>query len=107
MTLEALTKSIADNLFYVQGKFLGTATKNNKYLVVAYTVRDHLLQRWIDSTEKHMQNDARTICCLSAEFLLGSHLHNNLINPGLLETMRKLHYFQPPIYLFGIILALF
>ena len=85
-----LTQAIADNMFYVQGKFSGTATKNDDYLAVAYTVRDRLLRRWIASAETYMmKNDVRLVCYFSAEFLLGPHLHNNLINLGLLEPMRK------------------
>jgi starch phosphorylase len=84
-----LTQAIADNMFYVQGKFPGAATKNDDYLAVAYTVRDRLLRRWIDSAETYTKNDVRMVCYFSAEFLLGPHLHNNLINLGLLEPMRK------------------
>ena len=84
-----LIQSIADNMFYVQGKFPGVATKNDDYLAVAYTVRDRLLRRWIDSVETYTKNDVRLVCYFSAEFLLGPHLHNNLINLGLFEEMRK------------------
>jgi starch phosphorylase len=76
-------------MFYVQGKFQGNATKNDNYLAVAYTVRDRLLRSWIDSVEAFMKEDVRLVCYFSAEFLLGPHLHNNLINLGLLEPMRK------------------
>ncbi len=84
-----LIQAIADNMFYVQGKFLDIASKNDDYLAVAYTVRDRLLRRWIDSVETYMNEDVRLVCYFSAEFLLGPHLHNNLINLGLFEPMRK------------------
>ncbi|MCD6596184.1 MAG: glycogen/starch/alpha-glucan phosphorylase [Bacteroidales bacterium] len=89
VSVASLTQAIADNMFYVQGKFSGTATKNDDYLAVAYTVRDRLLRHWIDSIETYMKKDVRTVCYLSAEFLLGPHLHNNLINLGLFESMDK------------------
>jgi glucan phosphorylase len=84
-----LTQALEDNMFYIQGKFQGTATKNDNYLAVAYTVRDRLLRRWIDSVETYMKDDVRLVCYFSAEFLLGPHLQNNLINLDLLEPMRK------------------
>ena len=84
-----LTQALEDNMFYIQGKFQGTATKNDNYLAVAYTVRDRLLRRWIDSVETYMKDDVRLVCYFSAEFLLGPHLHNNLINLDLLEPMHK------------------
>ena len=84
-----LARAIADNMFYVQGKFAGIQTDNDMYLAVAYTVRDRLLRRWIDAVEKNIKSDVRIVCYLSAEFLMGPHLHNNLINLGLVEPMRE------------------
>jgi len=88
-SVPGLVRAIADNMLYVQGKFPGTNTKNDDYLAVAYTIRDRLLRRWVDSIETYIKNDVRIVCYLSAEFLLGPHLHNNLINLDLVEPMRK------------------
>ena len=82
-----LRRAIADNLYYVQGKFPGIATLNDYYMALAYTVRDRLLQRWINTIEKYHTKDARMVGYMSAEFLLGPHLQNNLINLGILETL--------------------
>jgi glycogen phosphorylase len=84
-----LIRAIADNMFYVQGKFAAMATKNDEYLAVAYTVRDRLLRRWIDSVETYLKKDVRVVCYLSAEFLTGPHLYNNLLNLDLIEPMRE------------------
>lgn len=54
-SVPTLIHAIADNMFYVQGKFPGTATQNDDYLAVAYTVRDRLLRRWIDTTEAYIK----------------------------------------------------
>ncbi|NOR70872.1 MAG: glycogen/starch/alpha-glucan family phosphorylase [Methylomarinum sp.] len=89
VSVPTLIRAIEDNMFYVQGKFKATATKNDQYLAVAYTVRDRLLRRWIDSIETYIKNDVRVVCYFSAEFLLGPHLHNNLINLDLFEPMQK------------------
>jgi len=56
-------------------------------MALAYTVRDRLLQRWINTIEKYHKKDARMVGYMSAEFLLGPHLQNNLINLGILETL--------------------
>lgn len=87
-SVEALTRAIADNMFYVQGKFAATATLNDSYLAVAYTVRDHMLRKMIKTAETYMQEQVKIVCYLSAEFLTGPHLHNNLLNLGMLEAMR-------------------
>jgi starch phosphorylase len=80
LSVETLTRAVADNLFYVQGKFQLIATRNDWYMALAYTVRDRLLHRWIATLQTCMKKDTRLVCYLSAEFLMGPHLGNNLIN---------------------------
>jgi starch phosphorylase len=52
-------------------------------------VRDRLLDRWVKTSETYYQKKVRTVCYLSAEFLLGPHLGNNLINLGAFNTARQ------------------
>ena len=85
---EALTKAYQDNLFYVMGRFRDVATSNDLYMAAAYTVRDRLLKRWLKSAETYKNNKSRTVCYLSAEFLLGPHLVNNMINLDILAAAR-------------------
>ncbi|MEL7068731.1 MAG: glycogen/starch/alpha-glucan phosphorylase [Cyanobacteria bacterium J06581_3] len=86
---ETLRRAFLDNLFYIQGKFPKLASKNDYYLALAYTVRDRMLQRWLGTVATYLDNATRTVCYLSAEFLLGPHLGNNLINLGLYEPIRQ------------------
>jgi starch phosphorylase len=88
LSKEALRQAYVDNLLYVQGRFPEVATSHDLYMAAAYTVRDRLLERWIKSAQTFKKNKARTVCYLSAEFLLGPHLMNNLINLGILEKAR-------------------
>lgn len=89
ISVETLRRALADNLFYIQGKFPGVATKNDYYMALAYTVRDRLLQRWISTIQTYMKQDARVVSYLSAEFLLGPHLGNNLVNLGIYDQVHK------------------
>ena len=84
----ALRKALADNLYYAIGKYPEIATKHDFYLAVAYTVRDRLLNRWINTIHNYFRGEDRIVCYLSAEFLLGPHLENNLLNLGFHEEMR-------------------
>jgi starch phosphorylase len=77
-----------DNLFYTQGKFPALATQNDYYQALAYTVRDQLLHRWISTAAAYTRQGSRTVAYLSAEFLMGPHLGNNLVNLGTLEEVR-------------------
>jgi starch phosphorylase len=89
LSKEALKQAYVDNLFYLQGRFPEVATAHDLYMAAAYTVRDRLLDRWIKTARTYKQSQARTVCYLSAEFLLGPHLVNNLINLGIMEPARE------------------
>ncbi len=86
---EDLKRAYLDNLFYLQGRFREVATMNDFYMAAAYTVRDRMLARWIKSAQTYKQTNARTVCYLSAEFLLGPHIVNNLVNLGITEAARE------------------
>jgi starch phosphorylase len=86
---EAWKRAFRENLFYVLGRFPATATANDKYLALAYSVRDRLLDRWVKTSETYYRKKVRTVCYLSAEFLLGPHLGNNLINLGAFDTAKQ------------------
>ena len=89
LNVEDLKRSFVDNLFYVLGKFPALATQNDYYQALASTVRDRLLQRWINSAATYTNQGSRTVCYLSAEFLMGPHLGNNLINLGIYDQTKQ------------------
>ncbi len=86
---EALKNAFLDDLFYVQGKFPALATKNDYYMALAYAVRDRMLQRWISTAATYTKQGSRTVAYLSAEFLMGPHLGNNLINLGIFARVKQ------------------
>ena len=87
--VQRLRHAFLHHLFYTQGKFPALATKTDYYLALAYAIRDRLLQRWISTANEYQKTGARTVCYFSAEFLMGPHLGNNLINLGLFDDARK------------------
>ena len=80
LSVATIKRAIADNLFYLQGKSLATATLNDYYLALAYTVRDRLMQGWLATAQTYLDPDIKVVGYFSAEFLVGTHLSNNLIN---------------------------
>ncbi len=89
LSKKALKQDFWNNLFYVQGKFPALASKKDYYMALAYTVRDRMLQRWVSTAAEYTAKGARTACYLSAEFLMGPHLGNNLINLGIFEKVEQ------------------
>jgi starch phosphorylase len=87
--VEALTQSFLDNLLFVQGRSTERATVNDLYMALAHTVRDRLVERWISTTKNYQAQDVRVVCYLSAEFLTGPHLANNLINLGIYDEAEQ------------------
>ena len=89
LSKEALKIAFLDDLFYVQGKFPALATKHDYYMALAFAVRDRMLQRWISTAAAYTKQASRTVAYLSAEFLMGPHLGNNLINLGILDQVKQ------------------
>ena len=89
LSIETLRRALADNLFYLQGKFPLIASRHDCYMALAYTIRDRLLQRWLNTAQTYLSDDNKVVCYLSAEFLVGPHLGNNLVNLGLYEQVKQ------------------
>src|ERR1700760_409011 len=85
--VETLKRALLDNLFYIAGRYAKFATPLDFYTALSYTVRDRMLRRWLDTIETNVQHDARVVAYLSAEFLMGPHLKNNILNLGIGTAM--------------------
>ena len=86
---EALKTAVLDDLFYVQGKFPALATKNDYYMALSYAIRDRMLRRWVSTAATYTKEASRTVAYLSAEFLMGPQLGNNLINLGIFTRVQE------------------
>ena len=61
----------------------------DRYLALAYTVRDYLMARWLEDQRRQREAQAKGVCYLSAEYLLGRQLDNNLLATGLTDDRRR------------------
>lgn len=88
-SVETLKRALADNLYYIQGKDEYFATPHDYYMALAHSIRDRLLQRRIRTAKTYADHESRVVYYLSAEFLMGRHLSNSLINMGLYERVQQ------------------
>ena len=84
-----LKRAFAYKLFYQQGKTVLSCSLNDYYQAVALTVRDLMQRLFINSSEALLEKESRVVCYLSAEFLTGPHLCNNLINLGVFDEFAQ------------------
>ncbi len=96
MRPEGIRRAFFDQLHFAIGKADRQATPFDRFQALALVARDRLMARWIKTQETYHARDVKRVYYLSAEFLLGRALGNNLHNLGLYETaeqvMRELGY---------------
>ncbi|HBI15738.1 MAG TPA: glycogen phosphorylase [Desulfobulbaceae bacterium] len=85
----ALKQAVLDNLYYLQGRTEELATVNDWYMAVANTVRERMTGRLVHALKTRLGPEVKFVCYLSAEFLLGPHLGNNLLCLGITGPMRE------------------
>ena len=84
-----LGEAMRRHLFSSQAKSPSLATRHDHYLCLALAVRDRLLHSWVDTAETYTSQHVRTAVYLSAEYLLGPHLENTLVNLGLRQEAEE------------------
>lgn len=89
MTKEAFKRAVLDNLLCLQGRTLNRATPLDLYRALAFTIRDRLVHRWSRTQHTYHSQQVKRVYYLSAEFLMGRLLTNNLMNLGLYEVARE------------------
>ena len=91
---EEIAVSLKHHMIHTVGRPLEFSSAIEKYHALAAVVRNRLMDRWLKTIERYRRNDVRVLAFLSAEYLLGPHLENDLLNLGLTskteEAMRSL-----------------
>ena len=77
--MSLLNNGINDRLYYTLGKRPDNASKHDFYMALCYAVRDQMMSYWLNN----QQSNEKEVAYLSAEFLIGPQLNNNLLNLGL------------------------
>ena len=88
LSTDEIEQAFRDNLRCGMGRLEATATKHDLYVALALTVRDRLFEHTVEGMEDYGGANARRVAYLSAEYLAGPHLANNLLNLGITEAAR-------------------
>jgi starch phosphorylase len=88
ISVAAIKQRISENLELGLARQPLHATRNDWYTALAMTVRGLLVANWYKGTDARASDYDRVVAYFSAEFLLGPHLHNNLIGLGIYEQVQ-------------------
>ena len=98
---EEIAVSLRNHMVHTVARPLDRSTTLEKYHGLAAVVRDRLMDQWLETIDHYRKEDVRILGFLSAEYLLGPHLENDLLNLGLTaetkEALRSLGLDLKPI----------
>jgi starch phosphorylase len=86
---EKFKNSIRTRLKRNYGKNLEEASAHDIYDAVSTAVMDHIQTNWMATRRAYEDGHVRQMYYLSAEFLMGRALSNNLINFGIMESVKE------------------
>ncbi len=87
--IDDFKQALSDSLYYAQGSATASASLYDAYMALAYTVRDFLIENWHRTTEAHYAANPKFVYYLSAEYLLGQQLTQNLLYTDTLDLARE------------------
>ena len=77
---EMFKKNVMYNVKTLYRKTLEEETPQQIFQAVAYTVKDTIIDNWLETQQEYEKKDPKTVYYLSMEFLMGRALGNDLIN---------------------------
>jgi glycogen phosphorylase len=81
-------QALQNHLVYSIFKTDEVATPRDWYSTTAYTVRDHVIDRWVKTVEAYAEQDPKRVYYLSLEFLIGRMMSNAALNLGVEPEVR-------------------
>jgi starch phosphorylase len=86
--VDAFKETLLDNLYYVRGQAIHSATIIDIYKALAYTVRDYLMTAWQKNVNAYWDQNPKFVYYFSAEYLMGQQLSQNMFATDTEELAR-------------------
>ena len=86
---EKFKKELESNVRMLFRRKLEEATPQQIYQAVAYSVKDDIIDNWIETHKAYEKQDKKMVYCMSMEFLMGRALGNNMINLLCYDDVRE------------------
>ena len=86
---EKFKKELESNVRMLFRRKLEEATPQQIYQAVAYSVKDDIIDNWIETHKAYEKQDKKMVYYLSMEFLMGRALGNNMINLLCYDDVRE------------------
>ena len=77
---EAFKEDVKENVRNLYRKTIDEATPQQIFQAISYSVKDVIIENWMNTQKAYEEKDPKTVYYLSMEFLMGRALGNNLIN---------------------------
>ncbi|MFT3985442.1 MAG: glycogen/starch/alpha-glucan phosphorylase [Lachnospiraceae bacterium] len=77
---ESFKKDVKDNIKLLYRRTLEEASEQQIFQAVCYTVKDTIIDNWLETQKTYEKEDPKTVYYLSMESLMGRALGNSLIN---------------------------
>lgn len=88
-TPEAFKQALFDNLYYMRGQAVHTASSHDIYMALAYTIRNYMMFEWQKNVDAYFDQNPKFVYYLSAEYLMGQQLTQNLLYTNTTDLARQ------------------
>ena len=86
---EQFKKEVKDNIRTLFRKTLDEASQQEIFQAVSHTVKDEVINQWMETQQTMKKDDPKVVYYMSMEFLMGRALGNNLINMTIYQTVAE------------------
>ena len=86
---EQFKKEVKDNVRTLFRKTLEEADQQEIFQAVSHTVKDEVINQWMETQQAMKKDDPKVVYYMSMEFLMGRALGNNLINMTIYQPVAE------------------